>query len=91
MTSGQTPHPLLPAAVQESYRRSGYWEDVTLAEVVRERALREPARPAIVGERALSYGELWESASRLAGTLAAAGLQPGEFVLAPMSNSPAAG
>jgi non-ribosomal peptide synthetase component E (peptide arylation enzyme) len=63
MTSGQTPHPLLPAAAQESYRRSGYWEDVTLAVVVRERALREPARPAIVGERALSYGELWESAS----------------------------
>ncbi len=81
------PHPLLPPEVQERYYRSGYWEGLTLADVVRDWARRDPDRPAVAGEHPLTYGELWEASSRLAGTLAAAGLQPGEFVLAPMSNS----
>jgi acyl-coenzyme A synthetase/AMP-(fatty) acid ligase len=87
MTSTRIQHPLLPSDVQAAYQRSGDWADLTLAEVVRDWASRDPDRPAIAGARPLSYVELWESASRLGGTLAAAGLQPGEFVLAPMSNS----
>jgi acyl-CoA synthetase (AMP-forming)/AMP-acid ligase II len=86
MRTVPVPHPLLPAPVQASYRRLGHWTDTTVAEVVRDWALRDPARPAIVGEVPLSYGQLWERSSRLAGGLAAAGLEPGEFVLAVLPN-----
>src|SRR4051812_29785609 len=87
MTSSRNAHPLLPPDVQERFRREGHWEGLTLADVVRDRAEREPARPAVAGPHPLTYAELWDGASRLAGTLRAQGLQPGEFVLAPMSNS----
>ena len=33
-----TAHPLLPAEVQAEYRRLEYWEGITLAEIVAERA-----------------------------------------------------
>lgn len=82
-----TAHPLLPAEVQAEYRRLNYWEGITLAEVVAERATLHPQRPAIVGSEPLSYGELWQRARKLAGYLVDAGLQPGEFLLAAQSNS----
>jgi cyclohexanecarboxylate-CoA ligase len=84
---GPSPHPLLPAAVQEEYRRRGYWEDLTLAEVVERWALDEPGRIAIVGDESITYGELWDRSRRVAASLAAAGVQTGEFVVAVMSNS----
>jgi acyl-CoA synthetase (AMP-forming)/AMP-acid ligase II len=80
-------HHLLPEPVQDAYRASGYWEDLTLAAVVRDWAARDPERAAVAGSHPLSYGELWDASSRLAGALRAGGLQPGELVLAPMSNS----
>jgi acyl-CoA synthetase (AMP-forming)/AMP-acid ligase II len=80
------PHPLLPGPIQAEYRRLGHWADVTLAEVVRQQALSDPHRPAVVGEHPLSYGELWDASSRLAGSLAADGIVPGEFLLAVLSN-----
>lgn len=82
-----TAHPLLPPEVQAEYRRLGYWEGITLAEVVAERAQLHPQRPAIVGPEPLSYAELWQRASKLAGYLVDAGLQPGQFLLAAQSNS----
>jgi 2,3-dihydroxybenzoate-AMP ligase len=75
-------HPLLPHELQAEYRRLGYWEGVTLAEVVEDWATREPERPAVVGPESFGYGELWRRARRLAGFLVDGGVQPGEFVLA---------
>jgi acyl-coenzyme A synthetase/AMP-(fatty) acid ligase len=80
-------HPLLPAEVQDEYRRLGYWEDTTLADIVQLGAVSHPDRIAITGETQLTYGQLWQQSGRLAGTLREAGLQPGEFLLAVMSSS----
>lgn len=86
MSTYPSPHPLLPPHVQATYRTLGHWADTTVAEVVDDWARRDPERPAVVGEVALTYGQLWERSSRLAGTLGAAGLEPGEFVLAVLPN-----
>ena len=86
-TGGRYQHPLLPAELQEEYRRSGLWEGRTLAGIVEEWARRDPDRTAVTGPRRLTYGELWDQSRRLAGSLAAAGLQPGEYLLALMSSS----
>ncbi len=56
-----TPHPLLPDALQEEYRRLGYWEDRTLAEIVREWAARDPERTAVTGPGPFTYDKLWRS------------------------------
>jgi cyclohexanecarboxylate-CoA ligase len=80
------PHPLLPAAIQAEYRRTGHWADVTLAEVVRRQALSHPERSAIVGAQRVTYGELWDSSRRLAGSLAGDGIVPGEYLLAVLPN-----
>ena len=80
-------HPLLPDEVQEEYRRSGYWEERTLPQIVEEWVKRDPGRTAITGPRRLSYVEVWEESRRLAGSLTEAGLKPGEFLAALMSSS----
>ncbi len=79
-------HPLLPPELASEYRRLGYWDDRTLAEIVRDWAQRDPHRLAVTGPRPFTYDELWGSARRLAGTLGE-GVAPGEFVLAVLSNS----
>src|SRR6266567_607997 len=79
-------HPLLSSSLQNDYRRTGYWEDLTLADFVRDWSARTPDRQAIRGEHPLTYRELFESASRLAGALRAEGMQTGEFVVAILSN-----
>lgn len=77
-------HPLLPPQLQVRFRELGYWEDLTLAEAVRDWAERDPQRVAITGPDPLSYGALWEAARRLAGSLADA--EPGGFILAVLPN-----
>ena len=81
-----TPHPLLPDALQEEYRRLGHWEDRTLAEIVRAWAEQDPSRTAVTGPHPLTYAELWRSAQGLAATLCEE-MEPGEFVLAVLPNS----
>ena len=81
-----SPHPLLPAELQRTYRERRDWEDRTLAEIVRDWAERDPSRLAITGPRPFTYEELWRGSRRLAGTLAER-VAPGEFVLAVLSNS----
>ena len=81
-----SPHPLLPAELQRTYRERRDWEDRTLAEIVRDWAERDPARLAITGPQPFTYEELWRASRRLAGTLADR-VAPGEFVLAVLSNS----
>jgi acyl-CoA synthetase (AMP-forming)/AMP-acid ligase II len=85
-TAARYPHPLLPPELQEEYRRRGDWEGLTLAQIVEDWATREPDRPAVVGPQPLTYGELWTRARRVAGALQDAGLKPGEFLVAVMSN-----
>ena len=80
-------HPLIPLAVQEGYRQAGYWEGVTLPDIVAGWASRDAERIAVTGPVALSYSGLWERSRRLAGSLRAAGLEPGDFLLALMSSS----
>jgi acyl-CoA synthetase (AMP-forming)/AMP-acid ligase II len=79
-------HPLLPADLQAEYRRRGDWEGITLAQIVEQRAEAHPDRPAVVGPHPLTYGELWEQARGVAGALQDSGLEPGEFLVAVMSN-----
>jgi acyl-CoA synthetase (AMP-forming)/AMP-acid ligase II len=81
-----SPHPLLPSALQDEYRRRGEWEDRTLAEIVRDWADRDGNRLAVTGPAPLTYGELWNAGRRLAGTLAER-VAPGDFVLAVLSNT----
>jgi cyclohexanecarboxylate-CoA ligase len=85
-TMSRHQHPLLPAELQEEYRSRGDWEGLTLAQIVEEWAARDPDRRAVVGPQPLTYGELWDRARRVAGALQDAGLQPGEFLVAVMSN-----
>ena len=82
-----TPHPLLPPDLQAEYRRQGYWEGITLADVVADWAAQDPDRAAIVGPHPLSYGELWEQARRVAGALRRAGLAEGDPLLAVLPQS----
>jgi acyl-CoA synthetase (AMP-forming)/AMP-acid ligase II len=79
-------HPLLPPELQREYRSRGDWEGLTLAQIVEDWATRDPDRPVVVGSEGLTYGELWEQGRRLAGALQDAGLKPGEFLVAVMSN-----
>src|SRR5689334_16067837 len=79
-------HPLLPLELQAEYRRRGDWEGITLAQIVQRGASEHPDRPAVVGPHPLSYGELWEQARRVAGALQDGGLEPGEFLVAVLSN-----
>jgi len=80
-------HPLLPLELQDEYRRVGYWEELTLASIVESWAERDPDRVAVTGATQLTYGDLWERARRVAGSLREAGLAQGETLLAVMSNS----
>jgi acyl-CoA synthetase (AMP-forming)/AMP-acid ligase II len=82
-----TPHPLLPLELQDEFRRLGHWEGITLADVVADWAERDPDRPAITGPHPVTYGELWERARRVAGSLAAAGLRQGDYLLAVLPQS----
>ncbi len=84
---GRYVHPLLPLDKQEKYRRAGYWEDLTLPDIVRSWAERDPDRIAVTGQTRLTYRELWDQARRLAGALASAGLEQGGFLPALMSSS----
>jgi cyclohexanecarboxylate-CoA ligase len=84
---GRYMHPLLPVEKQKEYRRAGHWQDITLPDIVGSWAERDSDRIAVTGETRLTYGDLWDQARRLAGALAAAGLEPGGFLPALMSSS----
>ena|SRR5438874_6256593 len=81
------PHPLLPRDVQDDYRRQGYWQDRTLADVMAEQVDRHPARLAVTGDHKLTYAELWRDARRLACSLTEQGIRPGDFLVALLSSS----
>jgi acyl-CoA synthetase (AMP-forming)/AMP-acid ligase II len=63
------------------YKTSGAWRGLTVAQSAREKAHETPDAVAVVdGERALSFGQLYEQAGRLAASLQDSGLKPGNVI-----------
>ncbi|MEM9069354.1 MAG: AMP-binding protein [Myxococcota bacterium] len=59
---------------------------IQLAQLLRQGALRWPARLAVVGAETRTYGELSEEAARFAGALRKAGVSPGDRVALSLRN-----
>ncbi|MCF8989811.1 AMP-binding protein, partial [Pseudomonas carnis] len=69
------------------YREQGYWQGVSLGQLLREQAQRTPQREALVdGNRRWRYAELDQHADRLAAGLAERGLVAGQRVLVQLPN-----
>ncbi len=86
MLAGCTPWPQPLAA---RWRALGYWEDITLWEMLRQSAQRSPDGTAIVhGERIVTYRELAARSESLARHLLALGLRPLDRVVVQIHNVP---
>ncbi|MDT3677944.1 MAG: AMP-binding protein [Burkholderiaceae bacterium] len=86
MLAGCTPWPQSLAA---RWRALGYWEDITLWEMLRQSAQRSPDGTAIVhGERIVTYRELAARSESLARHLLALGLRPLDRVVVQIHNVP---
>ena len=84
MLAGCTPW---PEEFARRYREQGYWEGITLFEMLKRSAAAAPDRIAIVdGGRRASYRELVELAEQLAAGLWQLGLRPPERVLFQFGN-----
>jgi 2,3-dihydroxybenzoate-AMP ligase len=76
-----------PAEFARRYRERGYWQDLSLGEVLgRNLALRPDAVAILCGERSYSYAELDRQAERLAQALLARGLRAGDTALVQLPN-----
>ncbi len=86
MLEGCTPWPQEFAA---RYRRDGYWEDITLREMLDVSVRLHGTKPALVfGDRRISYRELVAQIDRLAIHLHDAGLRPLDRVVVHLPNIP---
>ncbi len=86
MLAGCTPWPESLAA---RWRALGYWEDITLWEMLEQSAVRFPGHTAIAyGERRISYRELLACSETLARRFAALGLRPLDRVVVQLPNVP---
>jgi 2,3-dihydroxybenzoate-AMP ligase len=85
MLEGCTPW---PENLARRYRELGYWQGITLCEML-ERSIRlAPAKTALVhGARRVSYGELGERVSSLAAALLQHGLRAPQRVVLQLPNS----
>ena len=78
-----------PAPMAEQYRRRGWWEGITLPELLERRAACHPDKTALVsGEQRLSYADLVAGHRRLAYRFLAAGVQPRDRVVMQLPNGP---
>jgi len=76
-----------PALMAEQYRRRGWWEGITIPELLERRAARHPDKTALVsGEQRLSYADLVAGHRRLACRFLAAGVKPGDRVVMQLPN-----
>jgi acyl-CoA synthetase (AMP-forming)/AMP-acid ligase II len=80
------PHPLLPAELQERYRADGLWRAETILDLLLATARAAPDRPLYLAPEVRTYGEVAGDALALAGHLIAAGVRPGDAVVAPLVN-----
>ena len=86
MLTGCTPWPEEFAA---RYRRKGYWEDITLREMLDRSVHTHSNKLALVfQDRRISYNELAADIDRLANRLRGAGLAPLERVVLHLPNIP---
>jgi len=78
-----------PAAAQQSYRDSGRWPQLCLPDVVRSIARESPGKLAVIdgrSNRRVSYGELWQDASRIVAFLRERGIGAGDGVSVQLPN-----
>ena len=86
MLAGCTPWPEEFAA---AYRQKGYWEDITLREMLQRSVRIHGDKPALIfQDRTISYNELAANIDRLAIRLRAAGLTPLDRVMFHLPNIP---
>jgi len=77
-----------PEEFARRYRERGYWRDLSLFEMLRQAAARNPGKTALVdGERRLSYSELVRGSEELAAGLYELGLRPLDRVIFQLGNS----
>ncbi|MGW1743324.1 (2,3-dihydroxybenzoyl)adenylate synthase [Nocardia sp. NPDC001965] len=77
-----------PADLADSYRAAGYWTGTTLGDLLRDSARRGPERPALLGDRPLTYAELDAEADRMAYGFLRLGITPGDRVIVQLLNTP---
>jgi 2,3-dihydroxybenzoate-AMP ligase len=76
-----------PEEFARRYRERGYWQGISLFEMLRQSAARTLGKTALIdGERRLSYAELVSQSEDLAAGLVALGLRPLERVIFQFSN-----
>lgn len=77
------------AAGAATYRESGWWSDVTVTEAVADHAAVSPDAPAYLTETgAISWSEVEQASSHLAGCLVAAGVEHGDRVAVWLGETP---
>ena len=78
-----------PADFARLYRARGWWEGVTIPEMLARSAARHAEKTALVaGDRRLSYRDLVEISDRLACGFIAAGIRPLDRVVVQLPNGP---
>lgn len=78
-----------PEDLGRRYREQGYWQDITLFEMIARTAARLPGKAAVVsGENRISYAELIRTAERLACRLLEVGIAPRDRVVVQLPNIP---
>jgi 2,3-dihydroxybenzoate-AMP ligase len=86
MLDGCTPW---PAEFARRYRERGYWQGVTLSEMMAAAIRRDPAKTALVcDDLRVSYAALGETVERLACGLLRAGIAPLDRVVVQLPNVP---
>jgi len=86
MLEGCTPW---PAADAERYRALGYWQGITLTDLLAQAIRRSPAKPALVcGDQRITYAALGQAVDRLACGLVEAGIRPLDRVVVQLPNIP---
>ena len=78
-----------PADVAARYRRCGWWEGITIPQLLERSAARHPQRLALVsGDLRLSYSDLVTGSRRLACGFLDAGIRALDRVVLQLPNSP---
>nr|MDP2190104.1 AMP-binding protein [Rhodoferax sp.] len=87
MLEGCVPWPADQAA---RYRARGWWEGITIAQMLARSAGRHPEKTALVcADQRLSYRDLVETSDRLACRFIEAGIEPLDRVVVQLPNGPA--
>ncbi|MDA8257670.1 MAG: AMP-binding protein [Betaproteobacteria bacterium] len=78
-----------PADVAARYRQRGWWEGITIPQLLERSAARHPQKTALVcGELRISYGDLVTGYRRLACRFLEAGIKTLDRVVLQLSNGP---